>query len=116
VAAKAPPPAAAAATTPPAASTAPAAPSEVKSSETGPGAAVAAVETGTAEAAPERIVHHKKARPNVYTIRPGDTLWDIAKRYLGGGWRYASIYHGNRHVIRDPDEILPQQKVKLPKR
>jgi nucleoid-associated protein YgaU len=77
---------------------------------------VAAVETGTAEAAPERIVHHKKARPGVYTIRPGDTLWDIAKRYLGGGWRYASIYHGNRHVIRDPDEILPQQKVKLPKR
>jgi nucleoid-associated protein YgaU len=116
VAAKAPPPAAAAATTPPAASTAPAAPGEVKPSETGPGAAVAAVETGTAEAAPERIVHHKKARPNVYTIRPGDTLWDIAKRYLGGGWRYASIYHGNRHVIRDPDEILPQQKVKLPKR
>jgi nucleoid-associated protein YgaU len=116
VAAKAPPPAAATATTPPAASTAPAAPSEVKSRETGPGAAVAAVETGTAEAAPERIVHHKKARPNVYTIRPGDTLWDIAKRYLGGGWRYASIYHGNRHVIRDPDEILPQQKVKLPKR
>ena len=112
VAAKAPPPEAA---VPSAASPRPA-PSEVKPSETGPGAAVAAVETGTAEAAPERIVHHKKARPNVYTIRPGDTLWDIAKRYLGGGWRYASIYHGNRHVIRDPDEILPQQKVKLPKR
>jgi nucleoid-associated protein YgaU len=96
------------------------APSEAKPGETAPGPAaspqVAAVETGTAEAAPERIVHHKKAWPGVYTIRPGDTLWDIAKRYLGGGWRYTSIYHGNRHVIRDPDEILPQQKVKLPKR
>ncbi|HEV7464377.1 MAG TPA: Ig-like domain-containing protein [Methyloceanibacter sp.] len=109
VAAKAPPP------------TAPApAPSEAKPGETAPSPAaspqVAAVETGTAEAAPERIAHHKKARSGVYTIRPGDTLWDIAKRYLGGGWRYTSIYHGNRHVIRDPDRIVPQQKVKMPKR
>ena len=118
VVAKAPPPEAAG---PSATSPRPApAPSEAKLGETAPSPAaspqVAAVETGTAEAAPERIVHHKKARPGVYTIRPGDTLWDIAKRYLGGGWRYTSIYHGNRHVIRDPDEILPQQKVKLPKR
>jgi hypothetical protein len=63
VAAKAPPPEAA---VPSAASPRPA-PSEAKPGETAPGPAaspqVAAVETGTAEAAPERIVHHKRRGP-----------------------------------------------------
>ncbi|MBK5196830.1 MAG: LysM peptidoglycan-binding domain-containing protein [Methyloceanibacter sp.] len=117
VVAKAP----AAAAVPSAAASQPApAPSEAKPSATAPSPAaspqVAAIETGNAEPAPKRIVHHKKGRPSVYTIRRGDTLWGIARRYLGGGSRYTSIYHGNRRVIRDPDEILPQQKVKLPKR
>ena len=50
----------------------------------------------------------------VYTIRRGDTLWAIAKRYLGSGLRYTSIFQNNREVINDPDLILPQQQVKVP--
>ena len=50
----------------------------------------------------------------VYTIRRGDTLWAIAKRYLGSGLRYTSIFQSNREVINDPDLILPQQQVKVP--
>jgi nucleoid-associated protein YgaU len=53
-------------------------------------------------------------RPDVYEIRRGDTLWDIAKRYLGSGMAYTSIFHGNREVIRNPNLILPAQKVKMP--
>jgi nucleoid-associated protein YgaU len=50
----------------------------------------------------------------VYTIRRGDTLWAIAKRYLGSGLRYTSIFQNNREVINNPDLILPQQQVKVP--
>ncbi len=53
-------------------------------------------------------------RPDIYEIRRGDTLWDIAKRYLGSGLRYTSIFQGNRETIRNPNLILPAQKVKMP--
>jgi len=49
-----------------------------------------------------------------HTIRRGDTLWAIAKRYLGSGLRYTSIFQSNREVNNDPDLILPQQQVKVP--
>jgi len=51
---------------------------------------------------------------DVYTIRHGDTLWAIAKRYLGSGLRYTTIFQDNREVINDPDLILPKQQVKVP--
>jgi LysM repeat protein len=51
---------------------------------------------------------------DIYTIRRGDTLWAIAKRYLGSGLRYPAIFQDNREVINDPDLILPQQQVKVP--
>jgi LysM repeat protein len=54
------------------------------------------------------------AQKEVYTIRRGDTLWAIAKRYLGSGLRYTAIFQDNREVINDPDLILPQQQVKVP--
>jgi LysM repeat protein len=70
---------------------------------------VASVETSQAGAAQDA-----SGKPEVYIIRRGDTLWDIAKRYLGSGLRYSSIFQGNREVIRNPNLILPQQKVKMP--
>src|SRR5499427_9437763 len=51
----------------------------------------------------------------IYVIKRGDTLWDIARRYLGSGFLYSSIFQDNREVIRNPDLILPQQQVKMPK-
>ncbi|MGV1014260.1 MAG: LysM peptidoglycan-binding domain-containing protein [Methyloceanibacter sp.] len=53
-------------------------------------------------------------RPGTYIILPGDTLWDIAQRYLGAGWRYKSIYRDNRKIIRNPNLIFPEQKMSIP--
>jgi nucleoid-associated protein YgaU len=50
----------------------------------------------------------------VYTIRRGDTLWAIAKRYLGNGLRYTTIFQDNRETINNPNLIHPQQQVKVP--
>lgn len=34
-----------------------------------------------------------------YTVVSGDTLWDIARRFLGSGVRYVEIYNNNMEVI-----------------
>jgi LysM domain-containing protein len=87
----------------------PAPPVVAEAKPSSPPSQVAAVETGQAG-----VAQDASGKPEVYIIRRGDTLWDIAKRYLGSGLRYSSIFHGNREVIRNPNLILPQQKVKMP--
>jgi nucleoid-associated protein YgaU len=52
-------------------------------------------------------------RPGTYTILPGDTLWDIAQRYLGAGWRYKTIFRDNRKIIHNPNLIYPEQKMTI---
>ena len=34
-----------------------------------------------------------------YTIRKGDTLWAIAKKYLGSGTKWRTIYNANKEII-----------------
>jgi nucleoid-associated protein YgaU len=75
---------------------------------------VAAAET-SALAVAKPATHGKKHRPRVYTIRRGDTLWEIAERYFGGGWHYVTIYRDNRKHITNPHRIYPQQKLHIPK-
>ena len=52
--------------------------------------------------------------PREYTVRRGDTLWDIAETYYGGGWRYRAIVRDNRRKIRNPHWIYPEQKFHMP--
>ena len=47
-------------------------------------------------------------------MRSGDTLWDIAETYYGGGWRYRAIVRDNRRKIRNPHWIYPEQKFHMP--
>lgn len=53
--------------------------------------------------------------PKTYTVKPGDTLWAIAKRTLGDGSRWREIYEANASLIgKDPALILPGQTLRLP--
>jgi nucleoid-associated protein YgaU len=56
----------------------------------------------------------KKEGVGTYIIKRGDTLWAIAKRYLGSGLRYTSIFEDNRKVIRNPNLIHPKQELTVP--
>ncbi|MBR1532709.1 MAG: LysM peptidoglycan-binding domain-containing protein [Eubacterium sp.] len=38
-------------------------------------------------------------KPKTYTIKKGDTLWAIAKKYLGSGNKWKTIYNANKSVI-----------------
>ncbi|MDZ7264415.1 MAG: peptidoglycan-binding protein LysM [candidate division KSB1 bacterium] len=50
-----------------------------------------------------------------YTIKPGDSLSKIAKRYYGDAMKYPVIFEANREVIKDPDKIYPNQVIRIPK-
>ena len=47
-------------------------------------------------------------------IRRGDTLWSIADRVYGSGYRYRTIYRANKDQIRNPRWIYPGQVLEIP--
>ncbi len=47
-----------------------------------------------------------------YTVKKGDTLWAIAQRYLGSGYKYKEIRDLN---ALNSDMIYPGQTLKIPK-
>lgn len=47
-------------------------------------------------------------------VQPGNSLWRIARRTLGGGIHYSEIYQANRDQIRDPNLIYPGQIFTVP--
>ncbi|WP_068983865.1 LysM peptidoglycan-binding domain-containing protein [Lysinibacillus xylanilyticus] len=52
-----------------------------------------------------------KETPKTYTVKKGDTLWAIAKKYLGDGSKYTELAKLNN--ISNPDVIKVGQVIKL---
>ncbi|MBR2716379.1 MAG: LysM peptidoglycan-binding domain-containing protein, partial [Oscillospiraceae bacterium] len=50
----------------------------------------------------------------VYIVMPGDTLWGIARRFYGTGFRWGDIYYANTDVIRNPRMIYVGQTLLIP--
>ena len=50
-----------------------------------------------------------------YTVQKGDSLYNIAKKYLGDGRRWKEIYNLNKDKIKNPNLIYAGQKLTLPK-
>ncbi len=62
----------------------------------------------------------KKYEPKVksyetYTVKKGDTLWRIAKKYYGNGAKYIKIYNANKNIIKNPNKLTIGWKIKIPK-
>lgn len=54
-------------------------------------------------------------QPKTYTVKSGDCLWNIAKKYYGSGAQYTKIYNANRGVIGgNPNLIYPGQVLTIP--
>lgn len=58
---------------------------------------------------------NNKSTPKTYTVKSGDCLWNIAKKYYGKGSEYTKIYDSNKKVIgSNPNLIKPGQVLTIP--
>lgn len=49
-----------------------------------------------------------------YTVKRGDCLWNIAKKFYGNGSKYTVIYNANRDKIKNPNLIYVGQVLTIP--
>jgi nucleoid-associated protein YgaU len=87
----------------------------LRADQMGPGGKVTArVETPFERAKPGALAEAGSAPAGSVVVQPGNSLWRLARRSYGSGWRYTIIYEANRDQIRDPDLIYPGQVFVLP--
>ena len=47
-------------------------------------------------------------------VEPGNSLWRIARRTYGSGFKYTVIFEANKNQIKNEDLIFPGQVFSLP--
>ena len=74
------------------------------------------VSNATASVTPTREQSNSPApkQETTYTVKSGDTLWNIAKEFYGNGSLYTAIYEANKDKITNPNLIQIGMVLKIP--
>ena len=56
----------------------------------------------------------KVSESAMHTVKSGDTLSKIAKKYYGDAMRYPDIFDANTPMLKHPDKIYPGQVLRIP--
>ena len=56
----------------------------------------------------------KTAASTFHTVKSGDSLSKIAKKYYGDAMRYPDIFDANTPMLKHPDKIYPGQVLRIP--
>jgi LysM repeat protein len=51
--------------------------------------------------------------PDRYTVKRGDTLWDLSNMYLTSPWRWPELWGMNKDQVKNPHLIYPGQELLL---
>lgn len=54
------------------------------------------------------------AQGTIHVVEKGDTLWDLAERYMNNPREWPAIYEANNKIIADPHWIYPGQRIWFP--
>jgi nucleoid-associated protein YgaU len=49
-----------------------------------------------------------------YEVKSGDSLSKISKQFYGDANKYMVIFEANKPMLKDPDEIYPGQRLRIP--
>jgi LysM repeat protein len=62
----------------------------------------------------DALVQHTQAASRTYTVRPGDTLSQIAQRFYGNPADWTWLYHVNQATVSNPNEIYVGETLQVP--
>lgn len=73
-----------------------------------------AAEAPKAQASAQPVRTTQAPTTRTYTVKSGDCLWNIAKKYYGNGAQYTKIVNANKSKIKNPNLIYPGWVLVIP--
>lgn len=58
--------------------------------------------------------NHNNGGRRTHTVKKGESLWLISKRYYGAGSKWRTIYNANKDKIKNPNRIYPGWVLVIP--